>query len=68
MEKTKYKGIYKAQEGILLNKDAEALALYKVRKQKMREQTDRVDGLENDVREMRNDLQEIKELLKGLVK
>lgn len=68
MEKTKYKGIYKVQEGILLNKDAEALALYKVRKQKMREQTDRVDGLENDVREMRNDLQEIKELLKGLVK
>jgi len=64
MEKTEVKGIYKKSEGVFINTDNSALVAYKKRK----EQANRLSELENDVKGMKSDLQEIKDLLKGLVK
>lgn len=62
--KTEKPGIYRSPEGFLINKDNEALAAYKKRKRK--EQT--VDLLQNQINEIRSDLDEIKDLLKGLAR
>jgi hypothetical protein len=59
MQKTKYEGIVKAREGVLLNIDNEGLQRYKERKAKQRKLYD----LEKDVQVLRNDITEIKELL-----
>jgi hypothetical protein len=59
MQKTKYEGIYKVREGVLLNTDSEALRNYKLRKEKTR----KVDELEKDVKSMKDDITQIKELL-----
>jgi len=64
MEKTEVKGIYKKSEGVFINTDNDALRAYK----KSKIQAQRLISLENDVADMKSDLQEIKELLKGLVK
>jgi hypothetical protein len=62
--KTDIPGIYKSSAGILINKDNDALKAYKLRKQKEK----RMDALEENVSEMKNDLEEIKTLLRGLLK
>lgn len=62
--KTDVPGIYKSSEGFLINKDNNALKAYKNRKKK--EQT--VLVLEKEVTELKSDIKEIKELLKGLIK
>jgi hypothetical protein len=62
--KTDLPGIYKTPEGFLINKDNNALAAYKVKRQREKE----MDTLKDDVSSLKNDLQEIKDLLKGLVK
>ena len=62
--KTEVPGIYKVSEGILINKDDEALRAYKLRKEKDR----RIQKLEEDFNDVKNDLREIKEFLRGLVK
>ncbi len=62
--KTDRPGIYKTADGYLINKDNEALAAYKKRKRK--EQA--VDKLQDQVEELRSDISEIKELLKGLAR
>lgn len=64
MEKTEVQGIYKASEGVFINTDNSALIAYKKRK----EQAGKLETLENDIHTLKSDLQEIKELLKGLVK
>ncbi len=64
MEKTEVPGIYKVKKGVLINKDQESLAAYK--KNKMRNR--KLEQLEEDVQSMKNDLTEIKELLRGLAK
>jgi hypothetical protein len=63
-QKTEIPGLYKVSEGIIINKDNEALANYKQRK--MREK--RLDTMQEEVASMKNDIQEIKQLLKQLVK
>lgn len=63
-QKTDLPGVYRTTEGFLINKDNASLAAYKVRRQKDKE----LDNLKDDVSTLKNDLQEIKELLKGLVK
>lgn len=62
--KTEVPGIYKVREGILINTDNQALSAYKNKKR--REQ--RIDNMHEDINNLKNDLSEIKELLKGLVK
>jgi len=64
MEKTEVPGIYKAGKGVLINKDQESLAAYK--KKKLRDR--KLEQLEVDVQSMKTDLEEIKELLRGLAK
>jgi hypothetical protein len=63
MKKTEYHGIYKLQEGILLNVDKTGLEKYKLRKNKER----KINSLEDDVHNLKNDISEIKTLLKALV-
>ena len=62
--KTAVPGIYKVTEGILINKDNEALEAY--RKRKGRDK--KLDALEEEILTIRDDMAEIKLLLRGLVK
>jgi hypothetical protein len=62
--KTDLPGVYRTSEGFLINKDNNALNAYKAKRQREKE----MDTLKEDVSLLKNDLQEIKELLKGLVK
>lgn len=64
MKKTEVHGIYKVDEGVLINNDKEALAAYKMRKERER----RVAMLEDNLNTLSFEIKEIKELLKGLVK
>lgn len=64
MHKTEAAGFYKSRDGILINKDNEALAAYKKRKQKEHKLEVMFDELDT----LKNDISEIKELLKGIVK
>ena len=63
MEKTEIPGLCKVGEGVLINTDNNALLAYKKRK----EQAQKINTIEQDVIDMKTDLKEIKELLKGLV-
>lgn len=62
--KTDIPGIFKTKEGFLLNKDNDSLTAYK----KKKEQAKNVKKMENDFKEIKSEIQEIKELLRGLVK
>ena len=62
--KTEVPGLYKEREGVLINKDNDALAAYKLQLQKAKQ----ADSLMQDVSELKRDMEEIKSLLKGLVK
>ena len=64
MQKTEIPGIYKTRDGILINKDTDALKAYKKKKEQVR----KMKNLEEDIDSLKNDMAEIKELLKGLVK
>lgn len=63
-QKTDIPGIVKVGEGILINTDNDSLKAYKARKLRDR----KLDELDNSIASMKNELSEIKELLKGLVK
>lgn len=70
-EKTQIPGIYRSAEGVLINKDNDALAAYKKRKQKEK----KINTLEESFHHIRSDLlvikediNEIRELLRGLVR
>lgn len=62
--KTEVPGIYKVREGILINTDNGALAAYKNKKK--REKT--LDLMQEEMQTLKDDLQEIKDLLKGLAR
>lgn len=59
MQKTKYEGIYKQKEGVLLNLDNEALKQYKAKKQKAKE----MNEMKSDVEELKSSVKRIEELL-----
>lgn len=63
-KRTDSPGIYRTPEGFLINKDNDALAAYKKRKRK--EQT--VDLLQQQMNELKSDINEIKDILKGLAR
>jgi hypothetical protein len=64
LTKTEVPGIYKECEGVLINKDDDGLVAYK----KLKSQSKKIATFENDLKSLKNDMAEIKELLKGLVK
>jgi len=61
-QKTDVPGLYKVAEGIIINKDNNSLQAYRKRKNRER----RIDEIQNDVASLKDDIQEIKHLLKGL--
>ena len=70
MKKTEIPGLYKVSEGILVNKDNEALQKYKNRRDAMRRTERQINTLEEKVSKidkLETDLEEIKSLLKKLV-
>lgn len=64
MEKTEVNGIYKAKNGILINKDNDGLAAYKKQKAAARKMSE----IETELKSIKDDVTEIKEMLKGLVR
>jgi hypothetical protein len=69
--KTNVPGIYKVGEGVLINKDNDALIAYKYRKQKEQKidcMEKEVLQLKDEIRSLSTDMQEIKALLRGLIK
>lgn len=62
--KTDIPGIFKISEGVLINKDNDALKSYKLRKNKEK----KIDLIENELSSLKSDIEEIKNLLRGLVK
>tara|TARA_R110000772_G_scaffold99174_1_gene198778 strand:- start:52518 stop:52715 length:198 start_codon:yes stop_codon:yes gene_type:complete len=63
-QKTEIPGIYKAGEGILINKDNTALEKYRLRRAK----EVKINLYEERLDNMESSINEIKELLRGLVK
>lgn len=57
-------GIFKTSEGVLINKDNDALKAYKIRKIK----ENKLNIIGSDMDQLKIDMLEIKELLKGLLK
>ena len=62
--KTDVEGYYKTPTGAVICKDNESLIAYKKRKAKDAQ----LNSMKEDISQLKNDMAEIKELLKGLVK
>lgn len=62
--KTEVPGIYKVREGVLINTDNKSLNAYKNKKRREH----MVDEMHEELKTVKNDLQEIKDLLKGLAR
>lgn len=63
-DKTEVPGISKVCDGVLINTDNNALAAYK--KRKLRDKA--LDQMQNEVTQLKDDIAEIKNLLRGLAK
>lgn len=62
--KTNVPGIYKVSEGVLINTDNTSLSAYKNKKRREA----MIDDMRDDMQTMKEELQEIKDLLKGLAR
>lgn len=62
--KTDASGYYKTPTGAVISKDMDSLKAYKVNKAK----SVQLNTMKDDIEHLKNDISEIKELLKGLVK
>lgn len=62
--KTDIHGYYKTPVGSVISKDMEGLAAYKKQKAK----NSQLNTMKEDIDQLKNDISEIKEMLKGLVK
>ena len=62
--KTEVPGIYKVRDGVLINTDNKSLNAYKNKKK--REMM--IDDMCDDMQTMKQELQEIKDILKGLAR
>lgn len=62
--KTNIPGLYRSEKGYLINKDNEGLNAYKKQKNAAR----KVNEIESEIKSIKNDMEEIKTLLKGLIK
>lgn len=63
-QKTIVPGFYKVDESLVINKDNEALKAYKNRKIK----ESRVNRINDELNNLKCDIKEIKDILKGLIK
>lgn len=61
--KTDVTGYYKTSTGAVISKDNDGLQSYKLRKSKQAE----LNNMKEEISDLKKDLAEIKELLKGLV-
>lgn len=66
-QKTEVSGIYKVCDGVLINKDNEALQAYK-RKKARELNINEISNIKEDVMSLKSDIEEIKNLLRALVK
>lgn len=62
-QKTSIPGIYKAGDGVLINKDNASLAAYKARKNRDK----KVDTLASELQDLKCDMNEIKEMVQQLL-
>jgi hypothetical protein len=62
--KTDVPGLYKVSEGIIINKDNDALQVYRNKKARER----RINDIQSDVASLKDDILEIKQLLRGLAR
>ena len=62
--KTEVSGFYKTSDGAIINKDNDALYMYKKQKDKSK----KIENITNDILNLKQDIEEIKMLLRGLVK
>lgn len=62
--KTDVSGYYKTSSGAIVSKDEESLRAYKIRKAKSLQ----LNTMRKEVDQIKNDISEIKEMLKGLVR
>lgn len=62
--KTDVYGYYKTPTGAVISKDHESLSAYKQKKAK----SIQLNTMKEDIDQLKNDISEIKEMLKGLVK
>lgn len=63
-QKTSIPGLYKVDESLVINKDSEGLKKYK----KIKARAARVDVVQNELKVLKKEVDEIREILKGLVK
>lgn len=68
MQKTEVSGIYKASEGVLVNKDNDSLRKYRDRRSLLKAKDEKINILEDKITDLSKDMEEIKSLLKQLVK
>lgn len=66
MNKTEVPGIYKVSEGILVNRDNDALQEYKARKNALRQKDSKINSLEKKVDTLSAQMSEITDLLRKL--
>jgi hypothetical protein len=66
--KTEVPGIYKEAEGVLINKDNEALQKYKKKRELLWQKDARLNNLEAKVESLDSKIEEIKSLLVKLTK
>lgn len=62
--KTDMPGIYRSPQGFLINKDNNSLAAYKAKKQRDKE----LDKMKEEMTSLKDDILEIKEMLKKVLK
>lgn len=67
MQKTEVPGIYKQAEGILVNKDDDALQKYRRRRETQREKDLKINNLESKVDNLVKELEQLKTLLVKMV-
>jgi hypothetical protein len=63
-QKTEVPGVYKVSDGVLINKDNTSLQAYKAQKRRLK----KIDNIEEEISSLRKDMDEIKTLLRGLIK
>jgi len=62
-QKTEIPGIYKAEEGVLINKDNAALLAYRNRKSREK----KISQIETDLMGIKEDVRELKELMRRFI-
>lgn len=63
-KRTEIPGMYKVGDGVLINKDNDSLRAYKLKKEKDR----KIVSIEENLNMVMDEMREIKNLLRGLVK